>query len=209
MSIKPFKSTDLQTTEKGLAGKRWVMRQIRRALGKLNISAEGIELTQNGDGSLHLSATGGIGSGEHPFRVQRRGDGYSVSPGYFYVPDWTGGEERAPYIMPTINGTPLDASTPPIYSTLSTSGYVVCRTRWNTSGAPILPWDIALLSQPPEDTPCVLLPDPNKQDGQYYVLLARVVNGVIHQQVRSTIFADVNYLGFRFTESNAAPPPET
>jgi hypothetical protein len=206
MAIKPFQTSQLTTEEGGIAGKKWVMRQLRRALGKLNITGEGLEISQSGDGALHLRATAGSGA-VHPFRVSASGTGISVSPGYFYAPDWTGGTDRAPYIMPVIGNTPLDASTPPIYSTSVANGYVLCRTQWTTSGAPKLPWPIAVVSQLPQDVPCIMLPDPNKQEGAYHVLLARIVDGEIYQQVRSTVHVDVNYQGFRFSESNAMPAP--
>jgi hypothetical protein len=204
--IKPFNRVKLPEANGSIVTMSYLKKALTHVLGKLNITVEGGEVQQTGDGALHLKVAGSAAA--HPFKATLAAGVLKVSPGYFYAPDWVGGADQVQlsYIMPTLGGRPLDASPPPSITTALTTGYVVCRTSWTAEGRAKLPWPIAFVSTIPADIDAILLPDPAAQDGTYHVLLARIVDSTVYQQVRSTVHCDVNYAGFDFTESNAAPP---
>ncbi len=201
--MKPFRGQELTTQERGLAGKRWVMRAIRRALGKLQVTGDGIDISQSGDGQLVLKAAAGVAS-SGAFKVELAGGGVRISPGYFYAPSSIGlqGSENFGYIMPEINGQRLDKTPQPIYPTTLTTGYVVVRTKWSkTTGAPILPWPIGVLSSPPTNEPLIRFPASSAQDGTAYCLLASFTPAGVVQAATGTIFAGAMWESILFYQS--------
>lgn len=194
MSIQPLKNLADQREGNKIASTRWVQRFVRATLAKFNLTVEGGELEETGEGHLHLRIDA-AGSGSHPFRVQRGGNGVTVVPGFVYTIDFTSGNAIVSHI-PTIAGLSLDSPTRPSLTIPGNfSGYICLRMVFSAEdGSAVTPWSIVAVTTP-SDTQLVreLGAEPGL-NSEVDLILAKMVNGAVKVQgVTHSLFATTSW----------------
>lgn len=171
-----------------LLTKAGAMRLLRLLLGNFRVSGEGVAVTMNADGRLHLkvaAASDAAGTGTlHPFKVRGSAGSYTVEPGGIYTIE---GDGTPLQILPTAPlGLPLKTY---VFNTSSTfTGWVVLTVRFSgyDGGAMVeIPWSVSLTAAPPgiSDRPLIRYNETNEpQDGVLTIVIADIVNGDVYAQ---------------------------
>lgn len=83
-AIRPFKSIERAGERRRILTTRGFYRLLNKVLGKLQISAHGLDLSQGQDGHIHITAKNGATTTDsYPFKVTAAGAGLvTVSEGY-------------------------------------------------------------------------------------------------------------------------------
>jgi hypothetical protein len=189
--IKPFNRLQPPPTHGNFVSVKYFRRAIKAMFGGWNITMEGGDLQQTGDGHLHIRVT--PSSSTDIFAVSAVAGGFRIAPGKYY-------STSSGWQTPVIGGTPLTATTPPTLTWTGTSNvFIYLKVKFDMYGQAIEgPWAIEASATAPTDTPVRrangLSTAP--QAGIYHVLIASREGGTLRQWVRHNIIANLQWENF-------------
>lgn len=190
--IKPFNRVRLPPSKGKIVTVPYLRKALQAVLGRWNVTIEGGDLQQTGDGHLHVRLTAAK-ENDDPFKVTANNGVISVAPGLVYSTQFTTANG---WIVPVIGDRFLNATPPPSLFFNGAAGFVCLVAEFDVNGAALnLPWKVEIFAgSPPQDVGLVRLnsfgtPAP----GKYHVLIASIVNGVVHQWVKRNILINLQW----------------
>lgn len=189
MALRPFESIEKPPAENLPALTSYVHRLLGSELGKLHFTAQGADISQQGEGNVHFNihSSGDI---THPFKVAQANNGFQISPGLIYchsIGGWT---------APQIAGTDLTASNRPTLVWGSADVLICLVVEFAPDGTAMnLPWQIRGFTSKPSDEYVRRLNGSSTEPrpGKYHVLIASRANGVFYQWAMSNLVVNLQW----------------
>lgn len=197
--MRPFRNI-ADAVKNSIATRKWVVKFMRRVLGKLHFSTEGLDLIEQADGQIHLRVKSTGNTSGFPFEVktfvaQSNGrTGVTVEPGLVYSNTLPSGQG---WTQPVIGTKSLLADPPPALAPSGIESHICLVAEIGTDGKAInLPWKIAAFDgTAPTDTGVRRINSASgaPQQGKYHVLIASIYNGKVYQWTRQNISLELQW----------------
>jgi hypothetical protein len=189
--IRPFEKLFQRQAINKIATRKWVTTMLRRVFGLFNLSGQGIEFQETGEGGLMLKVSSTLTT--TPFQVIRKGDGVIVMPGMVFSNDFSLPNNPFVSSFPRINNVSINNQPPPVLAVSSTAWIVLRMIFAKESGSAKFPWSIVRTGTL-KDVPLVRsVGDALGNDSEVDLPIARIENGQITQIVSSTIYVTTSW----------------
>lgn len=190
--IKPFTRIRLPPSRGKIVTVSYLQKALSAVLSRFNITVEGGDIQETGEGHLHLKVNASAAGQTSPFQVSIVDGGFSVKPGLVYSTS-TGWQ------MPVIGGAQLTRDPPPVLAWGGSVAVICLEVQFDEFGQGVnLPWPIRAYSGPPQDIHVRRANGMSNQPqpGRYHVVIASVQNGTVHQWVNHNIIANLQWEQF-------------
>jgi len=191
MPIKPFKSVRLPPAHGKVVSPSYLLKCFKAVLGVFNITVEGGDIVETGEGHMHLKLDGGTGSGMTPFFCSGSAGQITVAPGLVLTQVESEDGDKPAYVMPVIGGRRLDSVPPPTLAVNGTGRVVLVVEFFGLTGLAKLntPWKI-IFETFNADIPLIRNDGVNDiQDCVISIPIAEYVNGTKTTQNISTMIS--------------------
>lgn len=197
--MRPFRNI-ADAVKNNIATRKWVVKFMRRVLGKLHFSTEGIDLIEEGDGQIHLRVKSASSASGYPFEVKKFGaasngrTGVTVAPGLVYSNTLPSGQS---WLQPFMAGKSLLSDPPPALAPNGNQSHICLVVEIGTDGKAInLPWEIkAFDGAAPTDIPVrrINSASGSPQQGKYHILIASIYATELYQWTKGNISIELQW----------------
>lgn len=197
--MRPFRNI-ADAVKNNIATRKWVVKFMRRVLGKLHFSTEGIDLIEEGDGQIHLRVKSTSSASGYPFEVKKfvaasnGRTGVTVAPGLVYSNTLPSGQG---WLQPFMGGKSLLADPPPALAPNGNQSHICLVAEIGTDGKAInLPWEIKTFDgTAPTDIPVrrINSASGSPQQGKYHILIASIYATELYQWTKGNISIELQW----------------